>query len=418
MFNSLRWRIAIWFVCLSSLVYVSSTLLGMWMFQSGMINAIDDELRVFAASLGHAIDVRGQTPYFRDWARTVETEPARSLVTIQLFDPSGKLLESYGPKGYETLLLERKHASYGGVPLRVRTTPLLSEGRTLGFMQLQLSTASIDAALRQFGLTLAFIGPFVILGLTMTSLVVSRKVTGPFEEHLQVLKRFVADASHELNTPLSIIQARNEALQKKLSQQGFPIDDTISIYGSIERMTKIVNDLMLLAEVEGPMISANKSEINLEQTLISVTEEFRQRFEEKKVSLDCRGLRPVIIKGHPDALYRLFANLLENALRYTDPGGSVAVSMKTDDRCVRLLFEDTGIGIPEESLPLIFDRFYRVDKSRARNSGGSGLGLSIVKAIALAHDGKVSVTSSVGAGSTFSITLPITKHSLSRASTA
>lgn len=407
MFKSLRWNIAIWFLCLSSLVYISSALLGLWMFREGMLAAVDDELRVVAGSVGRAVDLKERVPYFRDWMRTVHTEPARSIITIELFDKSGKLLENYGPAGSGRLALDRKQIKYGAVTARLRTSPLISDGETIGYMQLELSTANVDSALRQFGVTMAVIAPFVILGLTATSVLVSRKVTRPFEEQLRVLKRFVSDASHELNTPLSIIQARAESLHRKLVKQDVGTEDVDSIIRSTQRMTTIVSDLMLLSEVEGALSAVPKVDVDMQRLVQNALDEFAQRFEQANIKLSRPRVCNAVVEGYPDALHRLLSNVLENSLRYTDPGGSVEVSLSIDERTVLLSVEDTGIGIPGESMALIFDRFYRVDKSRARASGGSGLGLSIVRAIADVHGGTIFIKSTLGVGTKISLSFPL-----------
>ena len=139
--------------------------------------------------------------------------------------------------------------------------------------------------------------------------------------------------------------------------------------------------------------------------LCQLSEDFDVRFAEKNVGFQVEAAPYTPVRGEPDALYRAFSNLTENALRYTD-SGAVNVSAKNAHGEVVITFNDSGIGIPSESLDRLFERFYRVEKSRSRQSGGVGLGLSIVKTIIEAHRGKLSVTSEMGKGTRFTVSLP------------
>jgi len=402
----LRWRIATLFVALSSVVYVAVTLVSVVLFHSMMMRAIDRELEVFAGSFGRAIDVSASTPYFRDWARTVNSEPGRSLVTIQLYDANQRLLESYGPKGYEHLMPTLSTVRFADKTVRVRTTELRSGKRPVGYMQLELATERVDDATRQFGWTIVLTAPFVLIGLALTAIVVSAQVARPFLDSMQMLRRFIADAGHELNTPLSIVQARMQSISAKMERQGQSISELAPVEHSLERMGKIVNDLMLLTEVEGPLAARPAhTEVDLNEVVSQVVNDYKERYAGKGIALEYES-SPARVHGYQDALVRLFTNLLENALKYTDGGGKVRVQLRQTDKQVLLIVEDTGIGIPGDSLPKIFDRFYRVDKSRSRASGGIGLGLSIVKAIAEAHQGSVTVHSAVGEGTKFTVSLP------------
>ena len=165
---------------------------------------------------------------------------------------------------------------------------------------------------------------------------------------------------------------------------------------------------MLLAKVDArSSLTAATSSLQVDKVARLCAEEFEDRFKEKKIELTVAELQPAMVHGDQDALHRLVTNLLENALRYTNEGGKVTVSCRIIGRVARLSVEDTGVGIPAESLPRLFDRFYRVDQSRSRNAGGSGLGLAIVKAIADAHRGYVEVASEPGKGTRFSVVLPL-----------
>jgi two-component system, OmpR family, manganese sensing sensor histidine kinase len=403
--KSLRWRLTWTFIGLSSLVCIALAFVGAGYLHAELTASLDEQLRVMASEFGHAIDVKpNQTPYFRDWKRVVQTDPPRSLGTIQLFSADGKLLESYGRKGIPQLLSQRE-ARLGEKRMRIRSTPLEVDGKLVGYMQLQLSTADRDEALRDLWIMFGALAPLMLLGLGVTSYFVSGKAVRPLEQNIEQLRAFLADAGHELNTPLAIIRARAESLERKLQRQGLETGDVKVIANSAERTTRLANDLMFLAEVESVGPSRRLQPVDLQTLLSQVIQDFSARFEEKRIkaTVECA---PGTVWGNTDELYRAFANLLENAVRYTEDGGTIKVTMQPGEGAFNIAIEDTGIGIPAENLPLLFNRFYRVDPSRSRKSGGFGLGLSIVKAIVEAHDGVISVSSTVGVGTKFTVVLP------------
>lgn len=410
MFKSFRWKVALSFISLSSLVYLLLSIVGGIFFYNSLTHAIDEDLRIFASQIGHAIDLESGKPVFRDWLRVVKTEPARSVTTMQLFDPEGKLIEHYGAIGIPRLFPTGQEVSEDGQTVRVRQTKLVHEGKIVGFLQLQLSVKKREEASHEFFLTMVFMAPFVLLAFGVCSYIVAGLAVRPIEELVGTLRRFLADAGHELNTPTGVVQARAQSLGRKLEKQGIFSDDLTIIIASAERMGKIVHDLMLLAELDAKA-DLKAQPVNLSEIAGEVVNEYSTRFRDKdiNVSLLCEGSS--VVESDREALERILRNLLENAYKYTDSKGQVNVTCKPSGSFVKLVVEDTGIGIPEESLSKVFDRFYRVDKSRTRASGGSGLGLSIVKAIVEGLGGEVSVSSVFGRGSTFTVSLPALRKS-------
>ncbi len=142
---------------------------------------------------------------------------------------------------------------------------------------------------------------------------------------------------------------------------------------------------------------------------MTVFSDFKERFREKKIELEIDTIEDAVVSTESQSLQCILTNLLENALKYTEPGGKVSISCRLSADQARITVNDTGIGIPAEDLNKIYDRFYRVDKSRSRSSGGAGLGLSIVKAMAERDGGSVTVNSILGTGSQFTVALPIDK---------
>ena len=407
---TVRQRIAFWCIGLSAFVYITPTILGFFFFYYSLTAALDHELRNMASSLGHAVDLQAEKPHFRDWARVVQTNPARSLTTILLYDDEGKLLERYGAAGIERLMPNNHEVTEAGKTMRIMVTPLIAPGpKTVGYLQFEIPTKERDAAVRQFAWVMALIAPVVLTGLGICSYFVSDKATIPIQQTIDLLRQFISDAGHELNTPLSIVNACAEALEHKLNKQGVEAKEIATITSSSERMQSIIDDLMLLAELETPVKEKIAREsVSILKLVDECVNEFSIKFELKQISLHQTVSPKLVVLGDYFSLRTLLSNLLENALRYTDTGGKVEVTATLANASeVALVVSDTGIGIPEDCLPQIFNRFFRVDKSRSRSSGGSGLGLAIVKAIAESHRGTVEVSSRQGAGTKFTVTLPL-----------
>ncbi len=398
-----RTRIALWFIGLSSLAYITPTILGVFFFYGTLTAALDQELRTLASSIGHAIDLSSGQPRFRDWARVVHTEPARALYAIQLFNLQGTLLESYGIKGSRLLSPKVKELNDSGQQVRLLVTNLDYQGKLIGYLQLEVSTKERDAATKSFIWTMLMIAPFVIAGLSFCGYYVSDKATIPIRKAVVGLRQFLADAGHELNTPLSVVSAYTESLQKKLDKAGLSFDEPAIITNAADRMKKIIDDLSLLAEIES--LDKKSTYIDLEDIVKQQATEFSIRFQEKNLQFVCHTVPDCKIQGNAEALHFLISNLLANALRYTNQG-AVEIGLQKDGAAVKVVVTDTGIGIPEIAKEDIFKRFYRVDKSRSRTSGGSGLGLAIVKAITEAHGGAIEVISVLDKGSKFTVTLP------------
>jgi signal transduction histidine kinase len=410
MFKSLRWRLTFWFVCLTSIVYASSALFGMWLFRVELTRVIDEELHALAEELRPAIVVHNDIPSLEEWSRTSHKIPFKFSQSIQLYNSRGALLESYGPHGIPALSLAKLEFKTDLYRIRNLATPIFDNGNLVGYLQIQLSLKNVQHAIHQFGYTMGCLAPFLLIGLGIAGYVFSAKAAAPVEESFSVLQRFMSDAGHELSTPISIIQANAEAMEVELPPSDASNKRLAVIYRSTDRIGNLVSDLMLLSKMESPHLSKRNSTLDLAKLVRGVVEEFQELFKSKSIELrfDHTGAAPIV--GDAESLKRVITNLLQNAMRYTDGGGLVEVKLENLGRNLRLTVADTGIGIPAESLPHIFDRFYRVDKSRSRVQGGSGLGLSIVKAIVDAHRGKIDLRSEVGFGTTVAITLPAGKN--------
>ncbi len=219
-------------------------------------------------------------------------------------------------------------------------------------------------------------------------------------------RRFVDYAAHEMKTPLTVIQGNLEvALQRSRSAEEYR-DVLVSNLGQVQRLIVLTRSLLTLARFAGDRPPVDLVPLALEPLLSELIDDLTLVAEDRRIRLVLvqEPVRPVF--GDAERLKQVFINLLDNALRYTDSGGTVTVRLRGSRKEVQVAIQDTGQGIAEEHLPHLFERFYRTDPARARDSGGHGLGLPIVKEIAEAHHGSISVESEVGKGSVFTLTLP------------
>jgi signal transduction histidine kinase len=223
----------------------------------------------------------------------------------------------------------------------------------------------------------------------------------------QVRRDFVANASHELKTPAASIQAAAETIRSAAADDPGAVP---RFAGLLERdairLSQIVADLLDLSRLE------TGSDLDDRTRLDAIVREEAQRFREPAaaagLTLTVDATDVPAVRGSDRDLSLLVRNLIDNAIRYTKPGGTVVVSVAADDDHVRLLVTDDGAGIPSRDLPRVFERFYRVDRARSRDTGGTGLGLAIVRHVTENHGGTVQASSELGRGTTFEVRLPRT----------
>ncbi|HBF38885.1 MAG TPA: PAS domain-containing sensor histidine kinase [Firmicutes bacterium] len=219
-------------------------------------------------------------------------------------------------------------------------------------------------------------------------------------------KDFVANVSHELKTPLTSIKGFIETLlDGAVNQHETAMKFLTIIYQEAERLNNIIHDLLDLSKLESGRTELRKASIDLNDLLSEIILSVENRLHEKNLELK-KDLQATIIFGDEDLLREVILNLLDNAIKYTPENGSILIGSHETSEGVVFYIKDNGLGVPKESLPRIFERFYRVDKGRSRAMGGTGLGLAIVKHIIERHGGKVSVVSELGKGSQFSFVIP------------
>ncbi len=234
------------------------------------------------------------------------------------------------------------------------------------------------------------------------------KSLAPVRRSWEQQKDFIADASHEIRTPLSVIQANLDALLVNKEQS---VQENMrwinNIHTETLQMAKLTDDLLLLAKKDANQLKFYKEYIDLTKITRQTVEEVSELFKTSKIDLKLNNNQAVYLYADEFRIRQLLLILLDNAWKYTADGGSVEVALKESENEIELSISDTGIGISKEDQSLIFDRFYRADKTRSREGGGTGLGLSIAAWIIEEHGGKVDLVSTVGAGTEFRITFPV-----------
>jgi two-component system OmpR family sensor kinase len=226
-------------------------------------------------------------------------------------------------------------------------------------------------------------------------------------EHLfGVQKRFVADVSHELRTPLTAIKGHLELIQR----YGMDDESMEAVCSEVDRMSRMVADLLLLAKADYGGVTLNLEPLDLDTVISEVYREARVLAKDMNLKITIHDFEPVRINGDADRLKQLLLNLVSNAIKFTPPGGEIAINLRKNLRTAVMEVQDTGIGISAEDKKRVFDRFFQADTSRVRGVSGRGegvgLGLSIAKWIAEAHGGQITVESEVGVGTTFSVMIP------------
>lgn len=224
----------------------------------------------------------------------------------------------------------------------------------------------------------------------------------PIKKSYQKLEQFTADAAHELRTPIS-------SLQTIIESNYIPPETQAALGRQIKRLVSLTQDLLLLSRLESGLQEVKIQQIYLNELVADVEEELLPlaMISQVLLSLNIPESYHLYIEGNEDQIYRMLLNLVNNAIKYTPVGGEVKINISVNNNLGFITIEDTGFGIPAADIPHIFDRFYRVNLDRSRNTGGSGLGLAIALAIVQAHKGKLEVQSQVDKGSKFTVILPL-----------
>lgn len=460
---TIRVRLTLWYLLTFGLALIGLTVLLYSSLSRGIRQEFDRSLLLKAAEIHMGISSKGEQylsgePNAAILLLPPADEYAQPGIYVQILGPHGNVRDtSTNLQGRELPMrsdqiaeglagMESIHTVTMGESQQVRvvTKPLIVGGQVYGLVQVGQSLQPVEDTIRQIGLISAFSALCVIVLAGLSGWFLAKKAfesvdkmiaraqvadasSGPgrrlhyegpedeiarlvrtlngmlerVEESVEAQKRFIADSSHELRTPLTAIRGNVDLLERETDEQSRS-ESLDSIKREAERMSRIVQNLLLLAQLDAQS-SFNPHEVELDTLLLDVFRQAKVMAGSRRVQLGNEDVATV--KGDADQLKQMLLNLVDNAIKYTPPDGQITLALYRDDQWARIEVADTGVGIPEEHLPHIFDRFYRVDKVRSRSQGGTGLGLAIVKSIAELHGGQVTVTSSVGQGSSFAVWL-------------
>jgi heavy metal sensor kinase len=335
-----------------------------------------------------------------------------------------------------------------GESFRVRIVPIERDGQITGALEVGQTTGDVTDTLRTLLLVLAIAYPVTLATASLGGVFLAGKALSPIDRITRLARRisaedlgqrldlrlpddevgrlartfddmiarledafrrqrqFTADASHELRTPMTVIKGQIDvALQRERDPQAYR-RVLQAVNEEVDRMIRLVGSLLTLARADAGQIPITLEPVSLPDVVGAAVEQVQPLAGRRGVDLQLSSSRPVTLRADDDLILQLLLNLLDNAIKYTAAGGEVTVGWNANGRDIELWVRDTGVGIADEHLPHLFDRFYRVDKARSRAQGGVGLGLSICRWIAEAHGGSISVESALGEGATFKVVLP------------
>lgn len=329
---------------------------------------------------------------------------------LQWFDTTGNLRTQRGRVPAQPAPVEvgdaRLHAESGGF-LESYTLVLRGPGgNSRGYVRAMLTSEAFNQGVGALNIGVIVGSILAVLAASVGGTRVARAAMARTEAGYRRLQEFTADASHELRSPLTALSATTAvALHEAPEMNERTRNRLLAIASAAKDMQRLVDDLLILARA-GRSLEREMFAVHVDAVLHEIYERYQSTASLKSLQFDVLPGEPVQVIGNPEQITRIVSNLVDNAIRYTPSGGAVRVQCNQDHAGVRITVEDSGIGISEDNVRRIFDRFWRADPGR-RFDGGTGLGLSIARALAERHGGRITVSSSVNAGSTFTLTLPL-----------
>jgi heavy metal sensor kinase len=459
MLDSVRIRLTLWYAGVLALSLIAFALVIYYAAGSIFHERQDESLRSTAQTVASAyLEELGETHSQSTAGQVVLAEITFPNRYVQLSDNAGNPIAASTNLAGSTIAIPSpvltdarargfSHASVNG--LRVTVVPLSSD-QTLGYAAVAEPLSVIEDGLRELRRDL-FAGVLLVLLLASAGgYFLARKSLAPIasmnsqtqrisaenlsarldvtnsrdelghlattinellarlENAFKEQQRFIADASHELRTPLAVLRGETEVALGKTRTVDEYQQSLSLIQDEAERLSRIVEDLFILARQPiNTRAALNKERVSLNDAVRDCARAAQVLAFRKGVRLKLEKDSPSIaLNGDEDLIKRMLLNLLDNAVKYTPAGGEISLALVRQNGNAEIVVRDTGIGIPAEAQPRVFDRFYRVDKARARTMGGAGLGLSIAQWIVEVHGGSINLASTPGHGSTFTIVLP------------
>ena len=455
--RSLRVRLVLWTVAMEALLLLVIALVLMVILRNAQYQQIDETLRLSAAQLNAVVDV-SQGSFNAAAAETADLR-ARGILAWVLA-PSGEIALTVGDAGQQPVPAALPPSEQiggarldSGAAVRVLVTPLQESGETLGRIVAAMPLDETQEFLYQVLLGLVVAIPIVLALSVVGGLFLANRALAPvatitatareisaadlslrlnmalpddeigqlaqtFDAMLERLdaafqreRQLTSDVSHELRTPLGLLKTQLSLARSRPRDNAALLAMMADMEDDVDRMTGLIEQLLILARMEQKGL-VTLALVDLHLLLADLVEQFQQPAREQQVALDLSLPAQINLQlmGDAESLRQVFRNLIENALKHTPAGGRVSVAANHIWQEIAVSVSDTGVGIPPEHQPYLFERFYRVDSARARDTGGYGLGLAICRSIVQAHGGQIAVDSQPGAGSTFTVTLPVGHH--------
>jgi len=456
--RSLRIRLTLWYIVLLAIILAIFSL-GIYLTLRENLNSnFNQSMQIRVADLLVAVTYESSVPTLP--ARGSSSGLDKDDQFVRIYDSSGRLSFDTSEK---PLIVPVDRASVqqglagktdvrgetiGEDPFRVRVVPIRRDGVVVGALEVGRAADGVVDTLRTLSVVLAVAYPLTLLVASFGGLFLAGRALAPidrltrqarsitaedlsrrldmqlpddelgrlsrtFDDMIARLddafrrqRQFTADASHELRTPLTAIKGQVEV---SLSRPRPSVDyrkvlDAVN--SEVDRMIRLVASLLMLARADSGHTPIAQDAVSLSDIAGGAVDGLQPVANEHDIEIRVESAPAVWVQGDKDLLLQLLLNLLDNAVKHTGEGGDVTIGWGTSGNRVRLYVRDTGVGMAPEHLPRIFDRFYRIDTARSRSAGGVGLGLSICRWIAEAHGGSLSVESSPGQGSTFTLSLP------------
>lgn len=412
-FRRIRLRITAWYVGVFAAILL---LFGVAVYTavSRLISAAADrQLEAATAEIQRALEIREREQELQVRAVDALDELRIPGMELYAFSADGRIVGRGEPPGFVGALASAVLAegevwarpeSGEDASWRVYGRRIEVAGRIYAALAV---TSAVEVEEAYPGLLASFLaamlGSLALVALGGAAL--ARKSLVPVERSMERMRRFVADASHELRSPAAVLRTRAEvALQRARSVEEYA-DLMEKVRNEAERLGRLVDGLLLLAAADEDRLPVRRKRIFLDDVLVQASELARALATPKGVALELDDFDEAPVEADQDLVRQLILILLENAVKYTPPPGVVRAGVSADGTWCRVTVHDTGPGIDPDSLPHVFERFYRADPARGRE-GGSGLGLAIAKSIADAHGALIDVRSAHGEGTTIQVSFP------------
>lgn len=414
MFNGIRHRLLMSYLLVFASILVVFAIAVRGIFTRIIMRQLTETLRALAEGAAVVAFEQGTIKFNNNFY--YERDLMQHEQALQWFDTAGNLMAQQGVYTVNLPLEKRKAVQFQETPrLEAVTLPIIGSngGEIVGYVRASQSLTEVDQTIQKldYGLAGGILMALLLSGAGGVWL--TRQAMQPIEDSFQRLKQFTADASHEMRSPLMAIKSNAMvALRYPEGMRSTDAEKFEAIASATNQMTQLTEDLLFLARTDGyadlsvQIPRRDWENVDLTTTLQKLINLYQTQAEAKQIKLYGRIRENLYVAGDVGQLTRLFVNLIQNALHYTQAGGTISLSAINFGVYIEVEVRDTGMGIAPEDLEKVFDRFWRADRTRAYGQGGSGLGLAIARAIAQQHQGAIDVTSQLGIGSCFTVRLP------------